>query len=183
MSSHWEVVNTGGRDICTTPQQLWESAVNYFKWCEDNPMMEKRTVLSGKASGGKVEVEFVRPYTIKAFCLHANVSERWISDLKEIHSQNSEWVMVMEKILYIIYNQNLEGAIVGTYNPIIISKLLNVDKENEKSDDRPPRVEIVESINNKISNSEDEILKNLDFGKVEILKEKTEKAKDENSKR
>lgn len=183
MAEHWEVINAGGIKIPDTPEHLWEQAVGYFKWCQDNPMVEKRTLLSGKTQGAKIDVEFVRPFTIKGFCLHAGISEKYISDLKDMHPSDSPWVHVMERILYLVYNQNLEGAIVGTYNPIIISKILNVDKDNDKDNDAPPRVEIVDSTSSVIPKSEDEALKNLDFGKVEILKEKTEELKRENSQR
>lgn len=180
MNNHWEVINAGGQQIINTPKQLWEAVVKYFKWCDDNPIVSKRTLTSGKTQGIKVDVEYVRPYEIKAMCLHCNISERYIKDLKESHAVDSEWVMVMEKILYIIYNQNVEGAIVDLYNPIMVSKLIGLDKDNGSDSDKAPRVEIVDSTTKEIATSENEILENLDYGKVEILKEKAKNLKEQN---
>lgn len=180
MNEHWHIINEGKQKVSNTPEQLWEAAVGYFKWCDENPISEKRTLLSGKTQGAKIEVEHTRPYTIKAFCLHANISEKYIKDLIDCKAGN-EWAMVIEKILYIIYNQNLEGGLIDQFNPIMVSKVLNMDKENDKGNDPPPRVEIVEGQTKQLANSENEILENLDYGKVEQLKEKIENSKEQNS--
>jgi DNA-packaging protein gp3 len=173
LDEHWKVINSGGRQVSNTPQMLWEQAVEYFKWCDDHPVKAKRTLTSGKTQGDKVTVEFNRPYSIKGFCLHCSISERYISDIKNTHLPDSEWVMVVEKILMIIYTQNLEGAIVDLYNPIMVSKVLNMDK-HDNTDDKPVRIEITSSQSETLANSENEVLKKLDSEKLETLKDKTE---------
>lgn len=173
IDQHWKKLINGATVISTTPEQLWQQAIEYFKWNDENPIKAKRTLTSGKTQGEKITVEFNRPYTVKAFCLHAGISERWINDIKESHDKSSDWYTVMERILTIIYTQILEGGLVDLYNPIMVSKVLNMDKQDGETD-KPPRVEIVDSRQNTLSNSEDEVLKKLDFGKVEIIKEKSE---------
>ena len=88
-NEHWKVINSGSRVVSNTPEQLWNAAVAYFKWNEENPIKAKRTLTSGKTQGEKVEVEFKRPLSIKAFCLHANISERYLTDIKNTHEQLS----------------------------------------------------------------------------------------------
>lgn len=172
-SEHWKVINAGGREISNTPQQLWESAVEYFKWTDSNPITSKRTLTSGKTQGKKVQVEHRRPYSIKALCLHCNISERYIDDIRLSHDKDSEWYIIMEKILMIIYTQNLEGALVDIYNPLMVSKLLNMDKgESEKP--VTVRVEVVDSNSKVLANSENEVLEKLDLEKVNNLKSKIE---------
>jgi hypothetical protein len=183
INQHWKIVNSGGQQVSNTPEQLWELAVKYFKWCDENPITAKRTLTSGKTQGEQVNLEFKRPYSIKAFCLHANISERYIVDIKESHEKDSEWYMVVEKILYIIYTDNLEGAVVDLYNPIMVSKILNLDKGTDGDADRPVKVEIVSAQAPTIPNSENQVIENLDFEKVEILKGKLENSDNENSER
>lgn len=170
---HWQVVNAGGQAISNTPKQLWEAAIDYFKWCDNNPIEAKRTLTSGKTQGQKVTSEYTRPYSIKGMCLHCNISERYLDDIRQTNAKDSEWYNIIEKILMIIYTQNLEGAIVDLYNPIMVSKVLNMDKAPEIGDSTV-KVEIVDSRSNTLANSENEVLKKLDFGKVEILKDKLE---------
>lgn len=168
---HWKVVNAGAQIINNTPEQLWQQAVDYFKWTDENPMRAKKTLQSGKEAGKRVEVEYKRPYSIKGFCLHAGISERYIQDIKETQSKDSMFYIIMEKILMIIYTQNLEGALVDLYNPIMVSKVLNLDK-GEEEDNKRIIVEVVDTPRKQLPNSEEEILGNLDYEKVNLLKKK-----------
>lgn len=172
-SEHWRVISAGGRQLSNTPEQLWDAAINYFKWCDENPITAKRTLTSGKTQGEKVVVEFKRPYSVKAFCLHAGISERYITDIKESQAKESEWYIIMEKILMIIYTQNLEGAIVDLYNPIMVSKVLNMDKGVEDGN-QTVRIEIVNTGDKQLANSESEVLEKLNQEKLILLKDKVE---------
>jgi len=173
LDEHWKVINAGARQISNTPEQLWEQAVEYFKWVDEHPIKAKRMLTSGKTQGDMKEIEYKRPYSVKAFCLHCGISERYISDIKETRSKDSEWYLIMEKILMVIYTQNLEGALVDLYNPLMVSKVLNMDKESAEGNS-VVKVEIVHSQRDSLANSESEVLKKLDFGKLEILKDKVE---------
>jgi hypothetical protein len=123
--------------------------------------------------GEAVLVYFKRPYTIKGFCLHANISERYIKDISETHEKQSEMYVIMEKILYIIYNEVLEGGLVDIYNPVMVTKLLKMDGE-QGDDTKRTIVTIVDSISTKMHNSESSVIANLDFQKVESVNLKSE---------
>lgn len=158
--SHWEIVN-GARDVnSNTPQDLWKYAAEYFKWCDDNPVTVKRTLTSGKDAGRKVNVESPRPYSIKALCLHCNIMEEWLRDIRQSKDKTSDFYIVVSKILYIIFIQNLEYATIGVFNPIFTAKVLNMEK-----DDTPTSaitVNIVDGIP-ELSKSENEILEKLEL--------------------
>lgn len=170
---HWQIINSGGRVLTNTPEQLWNAAMDYFKWTDEHPITAKRALTTGKEAGKQVQQEYKRPYSIKAMCLHCNISERYIKDIQESHTKDSEWYMVMEKILMVIYTQNLEGAMVDLYNPMMVSKVLNLGSGVDDTD-RTVRVEIVSSQSGQLANSENEVLKKLDSEKLEILKTKVE---------
>lgn len=167
----WQVVNNGATQISVTPEQLWRSACDYFQWVDEHPIITRRTIQVGKDAGKKYEVEYKRPYSISGLCLHCGFSERYIIDINDTHDKESMWFRTMEKIVLIIGNQNLDGAMVDLYNPLIVSKVLKLDKLGD-ANDKPSRVEIVDSTSNKLARSETEVLEQLDFEKVELLKEK-----------
>jgi len=179
IKQHWQKIDAGGQVISNTPEQLWAAAADYFRWCDEHPLTAKRALTSGKTQGKTYEVEFVRPYTVKGMCLHCNISEKYIDDIVKNRDKEVVWYNVLEKILYIIHTQNLEGAIVDLYNPIMVSKVLNLDKQKSADeDDKPVTVHVIDSRSNSLAKSENEILEKLDFGKVEILKDKVENSKD-----
>lgn len=171
MNEHWRVIAAGGVVISASPEGLWEQAVKYFQWCEDNPIKTKKTMQSGKTQGQKVEVEYNRPFTVDGFCLHAGITKRWLTDVKSLYGVDSQWFLIVEKIMSVIYTQNLEGAIVDLFNPIVISKILNLDKPQE-DDARTVRVEIVDKGQGGLYSSEADVISNLDFEMVHKLQEK-----------
>lgn len=163
MANHWEIVTLGGNGVVTdTPEGLWKSACMYFSWCDSNPIVSKSKVRVGKDAGKDVSTDVQRPYTIKGLCLHCNLVEEYIRDVRQSKDKKSLWYVVMSKILYIIYVQNEELATVGVFNPIFTAKRLNME-----TDDVPTgaiKIEITQGLP-EISTSEIQILEKLEFEK------------------
>lgn len=128
---HWKIIHNNRNITSNTPNELWENAVRYFQWCDDNPIKNKVTILAGKEAGNKVSTEKLRPYTIKALCIHCNIDEDYIKDIRATKKTDSEYYIVVSKILYIIYTQNLENAMVENFNPGFTAKVLNMEKEEQ----------------------------------------------------
>lgn len=159
MGNHWEVVHKGDMDA-STAEKLWLCAVNYFIWCDKNPIVNTKTIMTGKEAGRHVDEKSVRPYNVKAMCLHCGLSEEWIRDTRQSKDKGSEWYIVVSKILYIIAVQNQEMATVGAYNAIFISRLLNMDR-----DELPTSAVKIEIIGGTptLSKSENDILEKLEL--------------------
>ena len=168
----WKIVGGGGITIYDDAEQLWVKAEAYFLWCDTTPILSKRTLNAGKKGGDKVEVEHIRPYSMKGLCLYCGVNEAWLKDIAVMGDKNSVWYLIVEKIMYVIYNQNVEGAYVDLFNPIMVSKVLGLDKPEDNSG-KVTRVEIVDSVSNKLSNSENQILQNISLEKLQIVKDKS----------
>lgn len=177
MAEHWQIVDSRTGKASTTPEELWDAATSYFHWCDNNPLKAKRIVTAGKSTGQSVNQEYNRPYSVKGMCLHCGISEKYINDIKNVEGSN-DWLIVIEKILMIIYTQNLEGAIVDLYNPIMVSKVLNLDKPDQSGQGNS-KVEIIDSTSNQLATSENEVLRKLDFEKTEIIKDKSENSQRE----
>jgi len=179
---HWHKILTKKWAVSETPDSFLKKAMEYFSWCDDNPIKSKRTLTSGKTQGAKVEMEFVRPYTIKGLCLHCNIPEKFLIDISKTFNPEEEWRVVVEKALMVIYNQNLEGGIVDMYNPILVSKVLNLDKQQDNTQ-ASIRVEIVKSNSEQLATSENEVLQMLDSEKLANLEKAAEIYKDKSVER
>lgn len=134
-SELWKIVHNNRNITSNTPEQLWENAVKYFQWNDDNPRVNKVTITSGAMAGNKVNSEKRRPYSIQALCLFCNIDEDYIKDIRNNRGkgggESAEYYQVVSKILYIIYTDNLEGAMLDEYNAIFTAKLLNLEKERD----------------------------------------------------
>ncbi len=158
MHNHWEVLRFD-KIVSSTAEGLWEDAIAYFKWCEDHPIINKITIKTGKDTGKKVTEELTRPYNLKALCIHCGIDEDYIRTVRSTIDKKDMYYIVLSKILYIIYIQNLELATVGVFNPIFTAKMLGMDKEEAPSGS--VKIEFVGGLP-ELSNSENEVLEKLE---------------------
>jgi hypothetical protein len=121
--------------------QLWEKALEYFKWCDDNPLMlceQTKTPMkipagfTGEISEFKnqlTEIPHRRPYTIEALCLYLNISRACFEDYSK--SKDETYIYICTCIREIINGQHLEGGMAGLFNPHIVSRKLGLLEKQE----------------------------------------------------
>lgn len=157
--NHWEIVQSGKVVVSSTAQGLWTNACSYFKFCDENPIITKQTLKSGKEAGKQMLSEMPRPYSIKALCLHCGIVEEWLRDIRNSNDKSSEYYIVVSRILYIIYTHVYEHAMTGIFSPVFSSKALNMDKDDVPSGSI--KIEIIGELP-PLSKSENEILEKLE---------------------
>lgn len=161
------MVHNNRNIVSDTPEKLWDNAVAYFQWCDENPIKTKIPVTSGKDAGLQVTKQQPRQYNVEALCLHCNVSKEYLYTIRNTKDTGSEYYHVISKILYIIYAQNLEYAVVDVFNPILVSKMLNLEKEETPSVGTTVRVIHQDPTSGKtipeLSDSENAILEKLEL--------------------
>jgi len=158
-SNHWEVV-ASNRRVSTTAEELWDDAITYFAWSDANPIRTKKAMVAGPLAGSKLDEETIRPYSVKALCLHCNITEEYLRDIRHSMDRDSDYYVVVSKLLYIIHVQNTELATVGIYNPNFVAKLLNMG--TDEAVPQSIRVEVVHGLP-ALAESENEILEKLEL--------------------
>lgn len=122
----WKIRSKHGRDhIIKDPVKLWESAEQYFKWCEDHPLIE--VDYRGKDST-RIELEHPRPFTKQGLTLFCGMA-RW-EDLVKLKDVSKDFAEIITRIEYTIYEQKFSGAASGFYNPVIISRDLGLTEKS-----------------------------------------------------
>ena len=159
LEDHWQVVQSGRITVAETAEELWNNACKYFAWCRDNPIITKKRVSVGKDAGKEFNDTSTRPFTIKGLCIHCGIVEDYLNDIRQTKNKDSEYYLVVSKILYIIFTQNAEMATIGVFNPIFTSKMLNM--ENDDTPAGVVRVEIVPGLPT-LAKSENEILEKIE---------------------
>ena len=135
----WKLRSRHGRDaLFATPDLLWEAAQEYFEWVDANPwvkveQMKRPTVTKDKVGDMEIstvhslaELPNARPYTLSGLCLYLQCDESYFRKFKEQRSDRQDFITVITRIEQIVATQQFEGAVVGAFNPNIISRSLGL---------------------------------------------------------
>lgn len=131
----WELRSKHGRDkIFATPQLMWESACEYFTWCEDNPLIEVDFI--GK-DATQVEKPKMRAFTLQGLCLFLDVNTVYFNcfedDVKDKTDEVSkDFIKVVTRIRETVYNQKFTGAAAGFLNHNIIARDLGLQDHKQQ---------------------------------------------------
>lgn len=122
----WETRAKHGRDmIFANPDILWEEAMGYFKWVDENPIMSYEW--NGK-DPVKCDLEKARAYSLKGLCLYLGVHEQYFNSTI---STREDFSHVVSRIRDIIFTQKFELAAAGLLNHIIIVRDLGLVEKQE----------------------------------------------------
>lgn len=124
----WKLRSRHGREkIFSSPEVLWESACEYFEWCENHPWKKKDWV--GK-DALEVERETARPFTLSGLCLFLDIDEQTLENYGT-KPEYKDFFGIVTRIKRTVYTQKFEGAAVGAYNANIIARDLGLrDKKD-----------------------------------------------------
>jgi len=138
----WKLRSKHGRDkLFTTPELMLEAAYEYFKWCEENPLIE--IDYRGSNPPAKIELPKMRAYTMQGLTIFLHVNtiyfNRFEGEQKEKKDELSkDFCKVVTHIREIIYNQKFIGAAAGFLNPNIIARDLGLKERTDiTTEDQP----------------------------------------------
>lgn len=136
------------------PQQLWDESIKYFEWCNENPWMKKETTNKGDRKEVK-EMPTQRPYTIQGLCRFLNITAQTFENYSNAKGYET-YFEITRAIRDVIQNNQLEGAIVGTYQSNIIARMLGLSDKVENTNYNYNSVELtkdeIQQINNELEN-------------------------------
>lgn len=131
-NSFWKLRSKHGRDkLFVTPELLWESACEYFEWCEANPLMETK----GFAYQGDVtkeEFPKMRAMTLSGLCFYLGCNENYFIVFKrQLPKDEQDFNRIIADIEAIIFNQKFQGAAADLLNANIIARELGLADKTE----------------------------------------------------
>lgn len=125
----WKARSSHGRKpIFESPEQLWEAAVEYFEWVENNPLNEEKLFCyQGRVTRGTVYK--MRAMTIDGLSLFLDITdETWRQ-----YRKKDGFSGVTARIDKIIKAQKFAGAAADLLNPNIIARDLGLKDKKELS--------------------------------------------------
>ncbi len=106
-----------------TPQSLWEKALEYFRWTENNPLKEEKVFSSGK----KATVNKIRAMSATGFCVFAQLSKSAL----EAYAKTDDYAEIISRINDIIYMQKFEGAAAGLLETSFVARELGLRDQTD----------------------------------------------------
>lgn len=128
----WNLRSKHGVDkLFETPELMWEAACEYFKWCDDNPLLEER-IFHSDGMITRAQVGKTRAYTMQGLCRYLNCNTSYFKNFKnQKRGQDPDFSSVISRIEEAVYQQKFEGAAADQLNANIISRDLGLaDTQN-----------------------------------------------------
>lgn len=128
----WELRSKHGRDkLFATPQLLWEAAVEYFEYCENNPLKEEK-VFNYQGDIVRADIAKMRAMTLSGLCFYLKCNEAYFRTFKaQLPKDEQEFNTVISEIESVIYNQKFQGAAADLLNANIIARDLGLSDKQE----------------------------------------------------
>ena len=140
---HIKFDDKGGRPRAfESPQAMWDKAVSYFKWCEENAIVETKLFsFQGEISSGRAP--HMRAMTQAGLCSFLNIGQSTYKDYKN----KPEFSAVTEAIEQVMFEQKFSGAAAGMLKENIIARELGIiDKEEVKETPQDIVINFVDAV-------------------------------------
>jgi len=120
-------------------EELWEDALLYFQWCDDNPVDAPINVIRYKKEkhGGSKEMKkqdqqenISRPYTLFGLCAFLGIT-KW-ANFKISYASKEGFEDVMLTIENIIASQQIDGAMTGVFKENLTARLNGLADRNQQ---------------------------------------------------
>jgi len=122
-SQFWKMrAKHGPNLIFDDPQKLFEACVEYFEWCENNPLIEEKVGFSNGAAV-KTTIEKMRAMTSGGLSIFLGITH---GTLIEWRNNRADLRPVIEWAESVIRDQKFAGAAAGLLNANIISRDLGL---------------------------------------------------------
>jgi hypothetical protein len=130
-------LKVGKEPTYTTPEEVWEAACEYFKWCDDNPLIEGKP-FNNNGSIVMAEIPKMIPYTVTGLVTAiriGNVSWEKMGSGEEGGGSYTieEYRGVREAIENVIRTQKFNGGMAGFFNANLTARDLGLSENTDHS--------------------------------------------------
>lgn len=119
-----------GRPPKYTPKQWAEKMMDYLDYMDGHTWDKQEAIKSGDKVGTLISVPTKTPLTIQGFCNFAGVSSELYARYKS-DKGFEDYHGITTYMDGIIKQNQLEGSMVGAYNPNIVARLLGLAEKTE----------------------------------------------------
>lgn len=103
-----------GRPRAYTPEALEATFEEYVEWAKKHPLSINKV-----SAGEIIAIPTERPLTLVGFCVFADIVENTFRE----YERQEEFLSVTTRARTAFANSQIEGALIGAYNPNIVARL------------------------------------------------------------
>lgn len=123
-SSFWKQrASHGPKQIFDDPQKLFEACVEYFVWCENNPLISEKVAFAKDGSVLRAEVKHIRAMLQSSLALFLGVT---FKTFLQWGNEREDLKPVIQWAQKVIYDQKFTAAAAGLLNANIIARELGL---------------------------------------------------------
>jgi hypothetical protein len=128
-----------------TPEKMWDLYIEYFNWAKSNPRYKREYV--GK-DGNAVDIPLERPLTMEGFKGYCYDKVGTVEQyFKNQDGDYEEYLLICARIKEEIRRDQIEGGMVGQYNPSITQRLNGLTEKVETDNTHKGKIEITLDLN------------------------------------
>jgi hypothetical protein len=117
---------TGRDKVFSSPSKLEEVFLEYVNICKENPIYRQES----HVKEGTVDIEVPRPMSIKGFCIFAGITEKTFYNYRKMEGYE-DYFHIIAHIEEVCYQNSLDFAEAGVYNPSIVARKLKLTDKQE----------------------------------------------------
>jgi hypothetical protein len=112
--------------------EQWEAKLKeYFEFMKTQTWIKYEAIKSGEMAGQLIPIPTPTPLTRKNLCIFAQISEETLRNYESNKEGYQNHFEVTTHALNIIDNNQIEGALVGAYNPNLVARLNGLSEKTE----------------------------------------------------
>jgi len=117
-NKYWELAKgfAVGKEKSYTPQKLWNKAIEYLQWLDENPLKEEKVF----GTGFRGEVSKMKAPTLSGFCVYAGIGTSTFDRYKT--DDDKAYRDITKHIQDLFFAIKFEGAAADLMNPNIIAR-------------------------------------------------------------
>lgn len=110
----------------------WEAKLNeYFEFMKTQTWIKYEAIKSGERAGELIPIPTRTPLTRGNLCIFAGINRDTLANYASNKEGYENHFVITKQALEIIDNNQLEGALVGAYNPNLVARLQGIKEQTD----------------------------------------------------
>lgn len=114
-----------------TSEEWEQKLIEYFEFMKTQTWIKYEAIKSGERAGELIPIPTRTPLTRGNLCIFAGINRDTLANYASNKEGYENHFVITKQALEIIDNNQLEGALVGAYNPNLVARLQGIKEQTD----------------------------------------------------